>query len=451
MALLETRRRDISRPSLSTQHIILIILLVSVLIRLGCAFYLGNNVVSPPLLNDQLSYHTLAIRLLAGQGFSFPTGWYPYIPAGQMTAFWSFGYPIFLAAVYSIFGVHPLAARLIQAVLGGLLVPWLVYRLTRRAFALGDKPGAVSQNEVVPLLAAAGSAVYLYFALYAATLMTETFYIAALLFATERALALATKPAVRTAIGLGIGLGVATLMRQSILPWVVVLFAWLLWAAWRRGYARRMLGGLAVAGALLLLAILPFTIRNYLVYGQFLLLNSNAGYAMYSAQHPMHGTHFMAYVAAPMPADVAGQSEPAMDRELMQRGIGFVLADPGRYLLLSLSRVADYFEFWPDPGTSLINNIGRVGSFGLYLPFMLYGLWLALRRTARQYRDITLSPVFLLTLFIVVYALMHIFTWAMGRYRLPADAIAMSFVGLALHDLYLRLASRRNAKVASVA
>ena len=46
----------------------------------------------------------------------------------------------------------------------------------------------------------------------------------------------------------------------------------------------------------------------------------------------------------------------------MARGIGFVLAEPGRYLLLSLSRVRDYFEFWPTADSSLIFNAGRVRS-----------------------------------------------------------------------------------------
>ena len=116
------------------------------------------------------------------------------------------------------------------------------------------------------------------------------------------------------------------------------------------------------------------------VYGDFLLLNSNAGYAMYSAQHPMHGTSFQEYAAAPLPEDLVGKglNEAQWDKELMRRGIGFVLAEPGRYLLLSLSRVRDYFEFWPTADSSTLFNLGRVLSIGLFLPFMLAGIYLAL-------------------------------------------------------------------------
>jgi hypothetical protein len=71
---------------------------------------------------------------------------------------------------------------------------------------------------------------------------------------------------------------------------------------------------------------------------------------------------------------------------------------------------------------------------------MLYGIYLA-SRLARQ--EIALSqnrsfllhfkhPIFLAFLFMVFYALLHILTWAMARYRLPVDAVALPFAALAL-------------------
>jgi 4-amino-4-deoxy-L-arabinose transferase-like glycosyltransferase len=111
-----------------------LILIASVLVRVGVAFYLGDVVDALPLLTDQRSYHFLAVRLLEGHGYSFEEPWYPSTPAETPTAHWSFLYPLFIAAVYVVFGVHPLAARVVQAMLGGLLLPWMVYRLTRTVF-----------------------------------------------------------------------------------------------------------------------------------------------------------------------------------------------------------------------------------------------------------------------------------------------------------------------------
>jgi hypothetical protein len=194
------------------------------------------------------------------------------------------------------------------------------------------------------------------------------------------------------------------------------------------------------------LMILPFTLRNYAVYGQFLLLNSNAGYAMFSAQHPMHGTIFQEFTAAPVPADLNGLNEAQLDRVLMQRGIGFVLADPGRYLLLSMSRIPDYFEFWPTSDTTLLNNLGRVGSIGVLLPVLLAGIVIAVRSAGPKaqggWRNFSTTPLAMTLLFMLVYSLLHIFTWAMPRYRLPVDAVGIAFAALALDALVLALRKR---------
>jgi len=416
---------------------LLIILAASVLLRVGVAFYYGDWV--PPRQDDN-SYSQLAWRLATGHGYSFERSWYPFTPAETPTAHWSFLYTAFVAAVYAVAGFRPLVVRLAGAVLGGVLLPWMAYRLARRLFP---------KRDAVPLLAAACTAVYAFFILFAARIMTETFFIVSLMWLLERAITVVEsvrageKPATSTVLGLGAALGLAALFRQSILPWGVVLFLWLLWVGRETGALRRTVGTLAQAAVVALLFILPFTLRNYRAYGDFLLLNSNAGYAMYAAQHPLHGSEFEEHRAMPLPEEllpVESMTEPEWDRALMERGIAFVADEPFRYLLLSLSRVPDFFEFWPTD-TSFLHNLGRLVSFTLFLPFMIGGLWLALRRVAawRSPRRFAQSPLALVVLFMIFYSVLHILTWAMPRYRLPVDAVAMPFVGLALHELLLWL------------
>jgi hypothetical protein len=241
-------------------------------------------------------------------------------------------------------------------------------------------------------------------------------------------------------LALGLSLGLATLLRQSILPWVPVLFVYLLWLGWRTGRLRAALLTLGLAGLILVAFIIPWTVRNYLVYDRFLLLNSNAGYAMYSAQHPMHETSFREFEAAPLPEGSWGQPEPDLDRALMRQGIQFILDDPGRYLLLSLSRIRAFFEFWPTPDTTLLHNLGRSGSFGLLLPFLLYGLVLAVRRPGFVRRNA------LLFLFAAFYTLLHLLTWAMVRYRLPVDAALIPLAALGVADLIERVRAALSPK-----
>jgi len=453
----------------SNRNWLFVILTGSVILRVGVAFYLGDVVDAPPLLTDQRSYHALAVRLLEGHGYSFQENWYPFTPADTPTAHWSFLYPLFVAAVYAVFGVHPLAARVVQAVLGGGLLPWMVYRLSGTVFgpspslhpASPVEPERSPEREytLLPLIAAAVATVYGYFILHAATLMTETFCITMLLWSLDEGLRLGEHlrgggdVPLALPLRLGLSLGLAALLRQSILPWMPILFLWLLWRSnaqtlagknvrtFKRFNVQRVVS-LAIAGLVLAACIAPFTIRNYLVYDQFLLLNSNTGYAMYSAQHPMHGTTFSEFDAAPLPEGSWGRSEPDLDRDLMREGIRFVLDEPGRYLLLSLSRLRAFFEFWPTPDTTLLHNVGRTGSFGLFLPFMLYGLYLAIRRQRVSSRSsdepgrLGGSAFGLLYLFIVFYTLLHVLTWAMVRYRLPVDAVLLPFASLGIAEAW---------------
>jgi hypothetical protein len=436
---------------------LLLILLAAVVLRVAVALYLGNEVDAPALLTDQRSYDALGARLLDGHGFSFAANWYPFTPAAAPTAHWSFLQSLYVAAIYGLFGANPLAVRLVTALLGGLLLPLLSYRLTQRLF-----PARAATP--LPLLAALLTALYAYFILYAATLMTETLFIASLLWSLERTLALGQRLRQPTtnwratrwrellptallpnALTLGLALGLTALFRQSILPAVPLLFLWLLfvagYAGWQqgRGWLRiDALISLTIAGLLLILCLLPFTIRNYQVYGQFLLLNSNSGFAMYSAQHPLHGARFQTFTAAPLPPNLheLGENEAQWDRALRQMGLEFIREDPVRYLRLSLSRVASYFEFWPTD-TTLLHNAGRLLSFTLYLPFMVAGFILAGRQAkrGRGWLDFLTTPTALALLFITCYALLHILTWAMARYRLPLDAVAISFAALALQRL----------------
>jgi hypothetical protein len=428
-----------------------LIIALAVLLRVALALYLGNVVDAPEQLTDQRSYHALAARLVEGHGFSFAEPWYPFTSANMPTAHWSFLETLLVAAVYAIAGPQPLAARLFHAVLGGILLPWLSFRLARRMFG-AEQPDAGGSARTVPLVAALLAAIYPFFLLYAATIMTETFYIAALLWSLERAMALdealggSAPVRVRDALALGLALGLAALLRQSILPWMAVLFAWLLARGARQARLVTTIRVLLTALAVMALCILPFTVRNYRVYGEFLLLNSNAGYAMYSAQHPLHGVQFQAFTAAPLPLDEVNvnYNEAQWDRELMRIGVGFVLADPARYVRLSLSRFGDYFEFWPKRDSSALHNLGRVASFGLLLPFMLYGIYLALRsRREPAHFELRSQHVDLALLFMAFYTLLHIATWAMPRYRLPVDAVALPFAALALTDLARRINESR--------
>ena len=202
------------------------------------------------------------------------------------------------------------------------------------------------------------------------------------------------------------------------------------------------------------LMILPWTVRNYLAFHQLVLLNTNAGYVFFWANHPIHGASFISLLGPEQPSyhdlippELLSLDEASLEKALMARGLGFVIADPGRYVLLSLSRIKDHFIFWPKPDSGTLSNISRVGSFGAFLPFMIYGLILALSGAWRERRrlpsDERGAALVLLYLFILVYSGIHILTWTGIRYRLPVDTVLVIFAAVGLHDLWRRLTSGR--------
>lgn len=400
-----------------TSSILIALIVLSILLRVVMAIWLGDRAEPVSGAFDQVSYDTLAQRVLAGYGFSFPTNWYPFTPANEPTAHWSYLYTLYLAGVYAIVGHHPLIARLIQVLLSGLNI-WFAYRIGRRLF-----------GEWAGITAAALTAVYAYFIFFNATLMTQTFYILAVLAAIELTLGLVENPTRRGWILLGVTIGIGALVRQTLLIFAPLLFLWIILNKWRQVRWGDVFLSLIAIG----LFILPWTAYNYLTFHDFLLLNSNGGYWFYSSNHPAQGTTFDQNFAAPLPEYLKGLGEPAEDRALYREGLGFIAADPTRFLFLSLSRVQVYFWIAPSEQSTFLSNLGRVGSFTLYLPFMLYGIFLSLR----SWR--VCMPLYL---YVAFDTMLSLTTWAAPRYRLPSDAIMMVFAGMAVITLAMQIRMR---------
>jgi len=418
---------------------LIIILSAGILIRIIAALALGDRADPISGAYDQMSYDTLAQSVLQGRGFSFPVDWYPFTRANEPTAHWSFLYPLYLASVYALGSHHPLAARLIQVILSGLN-GWLIYRIGRRLF-----------GEMTGLIAAGLTAFYAYLIFFNAALMSQTFYILALLLALDTAMELVQNPdsfRLRKWIVIGAALGIAALLRQSILLFTPIVFLWLIWAMRaprdpRRqllGFSKKTILGMLISLAMIAGLILPWTVRNFLVYDDFLLLNSNGGYWFYSSNHPDQGTNFNPSFVAPIPEEIKSLEEPALDRALYREAFGFIVGDPARFMLLTLNRIKDYFWILPSENSSLISNLSRLFSFTLYFPFMLYGLYLS----RRQWR--ACLPLYLYVAFDSVLSLI---SWSAPRYRLPSDAVMMVFAALALGTLGERVGIQRQWRAKS--
>jgi 4-amino-4-deoxy-L-arabinose transferase-like glycosyltransferase len=386
------------------------ILLVALGLRLAAALVLGNTVRGLSGAQDEITYSMLGHRFVQGYGLTFPENWYPWIKANAQQAYFSDAISYYLAAIYALFGYQPLAARIITGLLSTVSVGAL-YVLAARLF-----------GRTVGLVAAAIAAVYAYLIYYGVTLVTEPLFILALLATMLLTYSTADQPRAWKWPLLGATLALAVLLRMAAIFFVIPLLGWLAWRIKQRRW-RALIPLVVIA-----LAIAPFTIQNYQMFGRFLLLEANFGHVFWNGNHPDSLGNFHPYRVFPIPPDVlALNNDVDITNELLRRGIQNILHDPGLFVMLTVTRLREFFLFWPTAESDLLANTLRVLSFGLMWPFALGGLWLS----RRQWRD--LLPIYI---FMVVHTGIYAVTWTMIRYRIPLDAFLIPFAAYAGVQLY---------------
>jgi len=200
---------------------------------------------------DTAHYDKAAKALIAGQGFGegyefsqFFRKEYALTPL----------YPIFLAAIYFIFGPNFLAVRLVESLLGAFLC-LLIYKIGKRVF-----------NETVGLWAGYISAIFPHLIFLCGLLYVEnlfTFLLAAGLWFCFR-----WHDERRTAhIALASLLfGLACLGRPVVFAFYPFLALWMIFIV--HGERRNRIIATAVVVAITILTLAPWTIRNYLIFGK---------------------------------------------------------------------------------------------------------------------------------------------------------------------------------------
>jgi 4-amino-4-deoxy-L-arabinose transferase-like glycosyltransferase len=404
--------------SRSTQRHVLLVLTLALFTRVLAALYLGNTVSGLSGAQDEISYSMLGQRFASGHGMTFPQYWYPWIEPNAPQSYYSYTTSLYLAGIYTLFGYHPIIARLVTAILSTLLV-WMIFLVARRLF--GHRVAVISSTI---------AAVYAYLIFYGVTLVTETPFMLALLVAFYIALKIVQRSSIVLWISLGVALAVAVLLRMAVLFFVLILLIWLAPAMRQRRQAYM----LTIPVLIIVLAILPFTVRNYRLWGRFMLLESQFGHVFWNGNHPGHQGNFHPSKVFPIPPGVLkSKNDAEITNRLLRMGIQNVLDDPGHFLLLTATRLREFFKFWPTTDSTLQANVLRVASFGAILPFAVIGLILNLRRLR------FLAPVYL---FMIVHTGVYAISWTMIRYRIPLDVFFIMFAAYTIDRGYAALRRR---------
>lgn len=214
--------------------------------------------------SDSRIHIALVQSLLNGRGYSLdgPTAITPPL------------YIFFLASLYRLFD-GPAAVRLAQIVLGaaGCVV---LYAIGRRVFDQTTGLLAAGLLSLNPLV------VYL-----AGLHLTESLFLFLVLLLIWQSLRVADQPTVIQAVGLGGLLGLAMLVRAIFVAFLPFVFVWAV-SVWgiRSSHAYRTF---AVALVSTVIVLTPWTIRNYLVVGAVVPVQSNGGMVFWGSNNPHSG------------------------------------------------------------------------------------------------------------------------------------------------------------------
>ena len=317
-------------PAHRRRLILLAIVAVAVLVRLAAVLLVE---VDPRAhWSYDMSWYDGAARRLA-------KGWgYIGVDAAP-TAAWPPGYPLVLAGVYLLVGPSILAAKLLNVLLAAGTV-WLAYLIACEL-----------RRPVAGLVAAAILAVFPGWVLFAPLVLSEVLFV----FLFCLALWLFVRWDARGGAGTGSWLGLGVFLGATSLVRGVGFFLIPVFASARllEGASWRAVSRLTLAAAAgVVIAVLPWTVRNHLRLGYPILIASDGAFALYVGNSPIAtGYHDMTMrepylerfdelIALPNP-----RGEVETVRAEMREALAWMARHPHRVAALVPAKV---FYMWKD-------------------------------------------------------------------------------------------------------
>jgi 4-amino-4-deoxy-L-arabinose transferase-like glycosyltransferase len=295
------------------------------------------------LFGDPADYQRWAASLVTGHGFPGTSVASP----GTPSAFRPPAYPLALAAVYELVGVHPLAGRVLGAALGVLAV------------GLEAVLGRALGGERVGLWAGAIAAVFPPLVALCGTDVSEALFVPVELAVALVLLGLARRPgSLRWSLLAGGLCAVALLTRAVAAPWVVVALV-AVGCSVASGRAR----GRAAVGLLAGFAVVmaPWTVRNAEALHAFVPVTTEGGYTLagqynstVAAPGPLQSVWQIPLIVPdiaarlrPLYARSTSVDEAQLDSTLRAIAIDYAVAHPGYVLRATANDTLRLFDLGP--------------------------------------------------------------------------------------------------------
>jgi 4-amino-4-deoxy-L-arabinose transferase-like glycosyltransferase len=370
--------------------------------------------------SDELAYLSMALNLVNGSGI---------IDSMGNRAMYNMGYPfLVLAPVFAMFGENLYAARVVNALLGGLAIV-LCYALAREAGA--GKSGR--------LLAAALWAIYLPSSVYAVYLAKENLMIPMMLGVIWCALRLLKSPSYKTAVGCGLLFGLLALTGNAALSLVgAVMVALMLTPC---GLMTKVSLSLVVILCAMLVAS-PWMIRNTRVLGAP-VLNTNGGFNLYLGNNPAATGMFVSIADTPRGKTwdaLRQEGEIQASETLKAEAIAWIKDHPSEFITLA-SRKAAYF--WTPPFHTGKGESSRAEAAVRLMWAIQFVLLIAGAIASLFIANLRTRSMLILWLAIAGYTAVHMLFYVIFRYREPMMPLLCVMAGLTLESVYLKVSAKR--------
>jgi 4-amino-4-deoxy-L-arabinose transferase-like glycosyltransferase len=405
LPLLSLRRRI---ESLTPKQIVLLVFVIAFLIRLAFLATKPHAFTHQLQAGDEPVYHGIAANLAEGQG---------YVYDGQPTARYGPGYPVFIAAIYRTFGVNPVFGRFGNVVLGALLCVLIALWSLK---IWGANAGIVS---------GLFAAFYYSFVQLPPYLMTENLYLPLFVAAMMGSWWLSNSGETSKRFGsYAVSLFVGTLWGVTALTRAIALPISLLASLWLAVRGQLKLAGILVAT--IILVLLPWTVRNWLVFKTFAPIQLSAGHDLYlsfgpSGTEPKVLGHWNWGSDVERPKLPEGLTPAEQDKWLRQQALACLKSNPMEALVKRAPRkLANLLV--PFYGTASLPNKLLTSLFYLTLLLLsvpsLIKAWKSKDHKERTFAELVL----LVALFTITF---HAIFYGVVRYRYPIDALLLVFVG----------------------
>jgi hypothetical protein len=364
-------------------------------------------------VSDSYDYHTLALNLVHHGVY----GW----SSKEATAAWPPGTSAAYALIYSVFGSGQWAIKCFNLAIGVLIV-FLTVELGSRWF-----------NRTVGIIAGLLVGLWPVLIEYTTIIASEMLFAAALLgvlclfdeiCSNERHFKLLT-------VLLGCLIGFASLLRPTaiLLPALLASVFYL--------QKRKIIPSLklvSITTVLMLIILMPWSARNYALFGELVLTSTSGGANLWMGNNPTTTGFYQT------PPDYAGMSEVQINRRLGDDAIAYIKQAPAAFATRTVVKAFRLYEretigaWWNahgiertfgSPGVTAVKVISQAYWTGMLLLFGI-GCYFAVRQ---GFSSFACHPgIATLAYFSIVYAIFVI----QDRYHVPTDPIMAIFAAYAI-------------------